>query len=151
MKRVIGLLAAAMLATGCGGGKAKVDADQAAGKPQADETKSCIVCYMGQCGWNDVEIVNVADCAKPPEGAIVGESWAYTFSARYTNVFGERQVSENWIAVVGRAEGKALVKNCYDNTLRLVGGHRGDEKSATASLTPMAPADDLPAIVAPKP
>ena len=86
-----------------------------------------------------------------PAGVPAGESWAFTFTANYTNVFGERQTSENWVAVIGRSDGKPTMVSCFDNAKQLVGGHRGDEKAITANLKPMEPADVLPPIVAPMP
>jgi hypothetical protein len=153
MKRAFAMLALALLAAGCGGSKSDSDAvaaSQATGKPNADEAKECIVAYLGQCGWRDVQLVSVADCTPLPPGSnVIGEAWAYTFSANYVNVFGEKQTSENWVVVVSRTDGKANVASCFDSRRQLVGGHRGDEKAVTANLTPIAPADDLPPIVAP--
>jgi len=154
MKRTIAWLGLALLSAGCGG---KPNADPSAsaaatGKPAADEAKACIVAYLGQCGWQDVELVRMADCPELPKGAkATGELWAFTFSATYTNVVGERLTSENWVAVVARADGKPCVTGCFDEARRLVGGHTGDEVADKATLTPQSPAPEAPAIVPPKP
>jgi hypothetical protein len=155
MKRAFGLLALTLLAAGCGD-SAKRQADSAAtkdaaAKPAEDDTRTCIVAYLDQCGWKDVELVSVSQCDQvPPAAQSVATSWAYTFTAKYTDVFGERQTRENWLAVISKFEGKASVKCCYDSSRQLVGGHRGDERGDTANLIALPPADDLPAIVPPK-
>lgn len=134
MKRAFGILAVVILATGCGK-DSKPNGDGVAGAPAADETQSCIVAYLDQCGWRDIELVNIAACAQvPSESLIVGEAWAFTFTAHYTNLLGERQTSENWLAVISRVEGKSCVRNCFDSARHLVGGHRGDERGETANL-----------------
>ena len=108
---------------------------QAAGKPAADEAKACIVTYLNQCGWKDVELAGVSDQADVPAGArATGEAWAFSFTAHYTNVFGERRTSANWVAVVGRAAGKACVTSCFDETRHLVGGHSGAEANEKGTL-----------------
>lgn len=155
MKRTIGLLTLAFFVAGCGD-SAKPQADSAAtkdaaAKPAEDDTRTCIVAYLGQCGWKDVELVSVTQSDQvPKEAQSVSANWAYTFTARYTDVFGERQTRENWLAVISKFEGKASVKCCYDSTRQLVGGHHGDERGDTANLIALPPADDLPAIVPPK-
>ena len=154
MKRASGLLVLTLLAAGCGD-SAKPQAgaaatNDAAAKPAEDDTRTCIVAYFGQCGWKDVELVSVTPCDVPKESQSVAASWAYTFTAKYTDVFGERQTRENWLAVISKMEGKASVKCCYDGGRQLVGGHRGDERGDTANLIALPPADDLPAIVPPK-
>ena len=158
MTRAIAFLGVVTLAVGCGGGKdGKPAADgsaPAAGKPAPDETKACIVAYLNQCGWRDVELAEVSDQPKLPDGARAsGDAWAFAFTAHYTNVVGERRTSANWVAVVGRADGKPCVTGCYDDARRLVGGHTGIEAAETANLDRLAalPAGDLPPIVAPKP
>jgi hypothetical protein len=154
MKRIFTFFAMALLAAGCGGsGKPEAESSgQATGKPGADEAKACIAGYLGQCGWQNVELVTLADCDNlPPEAKTGGELWAFTFTARYTNIVGERQTSENWIAVVARSDGKACVRSCFDNARRLVGGHRGDETSEIANLNATGPVSELPAIIPPKP
>lgn len=155
MKRAFGILALAVLAAGCGGSNKPGDATantQPAGKPNADEATECIAVHLGQCGWKDVQLVSLTDCPQIPPGAnFAGEAWAYKFNANYVNLFGEKKSSENWVAVVARVDGKATVKSCFDSSKQLVGGHRGDEGTVTANLTPMSPADELPPIIAPKP
>jgi hypothetical protein len=154
MRRTIAFVGLAFLAAGCGGspsadGTASVSAT---GKPTDDEAKACIVAYFSQCGWQDVQLVRMADHAEIPKGAkVTGEVWAYTFSATYTNVVGEKVTSENWVAVVARADGKPCVKGCFDETRRMVGGHSGDELAEKGILIPQPPAADAPAIIAPKP
>jgi hypothetical protein len=155
MTRAIAFLGLALLAVGCGGskdGRPTTDAGsgQAAGKPAADEAKACIVTYLNQCGWKDVELAQVTDQAEVPAGAKVsGEAWAFAFTAHYTNVFGERQTSANWVAVVARADGKPCVRRCLDEGRRLVGGHTGAEANEKGTLVKHAPAADLPPVVAP--
>jgi len=148
MKYALGFLGAALLAVGCtNSNKPKAEAEQAAiGKPAGDETKACITAYLGQCGWKDVELVKLDEREDVPREAMIvrGEAWAYTFTANYTNLFGERQTSENWVAVLARDEGKACVKSCLDSSKRLVGGHSGAEG------TDDTPQEALPAIVAPR-
>jgi hypothetical protein len=155
MKRAIGLLALALLVAGCGdSAKPKADAGvstDSAAKPLEDDTRTCIVAYLGQCGWKEVELVSVTQCDQvPKEAQSVAASWAYTFTAKYTDVFGERQTRENWLAVISKIDGRASVKCCYDGSRHLVGGHRGDERGDTANLIALPPADDLPAIIPPK-
>lgn len=154
MKRVIGLLSLAVAIVGCtDASKTKPDAQATnQGRPAIDESSQCIAAYLGQCGWRDVEVVGVAECTQMPAGAdVAGEAWAFVFSAKYSNVFGELQSSDNWVAVIARTDGKPAVRCCFDHTRRLVGGHRGDERAVAANLTPMPPADELPSIVPPKP
>lgn len=156
MMRATALLGLALLAAGCGDG-GKPTADQAApdappGKPAVDEARMCIAAYLGQCGWKDVELSGVADHDGMPKGAPAptGEAWAFTFSATYTNLFGERQASVNWVAVLGRSDGQPCVKSCYDDSRRLVGGHSGAERTDVAdSLTPMPPAAEFPIVLPP--
>ena len=160
MTRAIAFLGLALLGVGCGGAKddkATADKTAPAGKPAPDEAKGCIVAYLNQCGWKDVELAVVADQPDMPTAAMpTGDAWAFTFTAHYTNVVGERQTSENWVAVIGRADGKPCVTSCFDATRRLVGGHSGTEatsveKGNLGALAALPPADDLPPIVAPKP
>lgn len=153
MTRAIALFGLALLVVGCGGGKdGKPVADAGAGKPAPDEAKVCIVTYLNQCGWKDVELAQVADQPDLPAGAkTTGDAWAFTFTAHYTNVFGERQTSENWVAVVARADGQPRVTSCFDQSRRLVGGHTGAEANEKGTLVASAPAEDLPPIVPPKP
>jgi len=153
MTRAIALFGLALLVAGCGGGKeGKPTADAAAGRPAPDEAKACIVTYLNQCGWKDVELAEVADQPDVPAGAKTGgEAWAFTFTAHYTNVFGERRTSANWVAVVARADGKPHVMSCFDEARHLVGGHTGAEVNEKGTLVASAPAGDLPPIVAPKP
>lgn len=151
MKRAIGLLALAILAAGCTKGSKPVADDGKTGAPAADESRACIMSYLNQCGWQNVELADVNPCTElPSEALIVGDAWAYTFTASYTDLFGERQKCENWLAILCRLDGKTSVKNCFDAARRLVGGHRGDEHGEKASLTPAPPADNLPPIIAPK-
>lgn len=153
MKYAMGFLGLALLAAGCtDSSKPKGEAGQAAtGKPADDETKVCITTYLGQCGWKDVELVKMDERSDVPrEAKIVSkEAWAYTFTANYTNVFGERKTSENWVVVLTRDEGKPCVRSCLDSEKKLVGGHSGAEGTDVAVLAPMPEADNLPAIVAP--
>lgn len=159
MRRATVLLGLALLAAGCGdGGKpaaeATTTAPAQAGKPAADEVKGCLAAYLDQCGWKDVEVggITAQDALPPGVSAPAGEAWAYTFSAGFTNVLGERQSVANWVAVVGRADGQPCVRSCYDEARRLVGGHTGTEQQgAVADLTPIPPAEDLAPIVAPNP
>ena len=145
MRSAITILGLALLAAGCGGNKtptAESPAPGAAtGKPTGDEAKACIVAYLGQCGWQEVQLIRMVDHPEVPKAAKAnGEAWAFNFSASYTNVVGERVTSENWVAVVARTNGKPCVKGCFDDAQRMVGGHSGEEV-----------ASDQPAIVAPKP
>ena len=154
MLRAIGFLGLVLVAVGCGGGKdGQPTADATpAGKPAPDEAKTCIVAYLNQCGWKDVELAQIADQPQvPPEAKVTGEAWAFAFTAHYTNVFGERQTSANWVAVVARADGKPCVKSCFDDSRKLVGGHTGAEANEKGNLVRLAPAEDLPPVVAPRP
>jgi hypothetical protein len=158
MRRATAFLGLALLAAGCSGGKdGKPTAEAPADRPGPDEARACIVAYLNQCGWRDVELTQIADQAKVPDAArAAGDAWAYSFTARYTSVVGERQTSANWVAVVTRADGKPCVSCCFDEGSRLVGGHSGTELPAaekgdlTALAAGPAPAE-LPPIVAPKP
>ena len=155
MTRAIAFLGLALLAVGCGGGTdgqptAGEAPARAAGKQAADEAKACIVTYLNQCGWKDVELAQVTDQPQvPAEAKVTGEAWAFAFTAHYTNVFGERQTSANWVAVVGRADGKACVKSCFDEGRKLVGGHTGAEANEKGTLVKHEAAGDLPPVVAP--
>jgi hypothetical protein len=154
MRRVITFLGLALLAAGCGGSKTPTAEAPAAatGRPGADEAKACIATYLGQCGCKDVELVSLAERPDVPAGAkIPGEAWAYTFSAKYTDLFGERRASENWVAVLARADGKPCLKSCFDDAKRLVGGHSGEEVVEKGVLTPGPAGEDAPVIIAPKP
>jgi hypothetical protein len=151
MRRAIAFLGLALLAAGCGKSEAP-KAEGPAGRPGTEEARTCIVTYLAQCGWKDVELVRLADSPDIPTPAKVpADAWAYTFSATYTNVFGERRTSENWVAVLTRADGQARLKSCFDESRRLVGGHSGEEVAERGTLTPLPPGDDMPAIIAPKP
>jgi hypothetical protein len=155
MTRAIAFLGLALAAVGCGGGKDGKPAAETptpvAGKPAADEAAACIGTYLNQCGWKDVELAGVAPADLPAGARATGEVWAFSFTAHYTNVFGERQTSANWVAVVGRPAGKACVTSCFDETRHLVGGHSGAEANEKGTLAQLPPAEDLPPIVAPKP
>src|SRR5262245_18072761 len=126
MKHAIGILALAILAIGCSrSSKPQADAGPATGTPNQDETRSCICAYLDQCGWKEIELVEVKPCDKVPSQAIVvGDAWAYMFTANYSNLIGERQNCEKWTAVLYRVDGKPCVKCCYNNANQLVGGHR---------------------------
>jgi hypothetical protein len=147
MRRAIAFLGFTLLVVGC----SKSDGPKAeapAGRPAADEAGACIVAYLGQCGWQNVQLAGVADLADVPKDAgTTGDAWAYTFSATYTDVFGERRTSESWVAVITRADGKPCLKCCFDESKRLVGGHRGDE----TALGPSRSGSEMPGIVPPKP
>jgi hypothetical protein len=154
MRRAIAFLGLAVLAAGCGDTKTPTaEAPTAAtGRPAADEARACIAAYLGQCGWRDVELVSLADQQDVPKGGkSAGDAWAFTFSAKYTDLFGERRTSENWVAVLTRADGKPCMTSCFDDAKRLVGGHSGHEAAEKGALGPMPPPADLPAIVPPKP
>jgi hypothetical protein len=158
MTRAMAFVGLTLLAAGCGGSSPATEGPAAGpaaatGKPAADETKACIAAYMAECGWKDVEFVSLADRPELPRGAaVVGDAWAYSFTARYTDVFGERQASTDWVAVVARADGKPCLKCCFDATGQLVGGHRGVEGTETAVLTHQpGTGGEYPIIVAPKP
>ena len=143
MRRAIAFLGLALLAAGCGGKTPTGEAAAATGRPEGEEAKACIAAYLVQCGWRDVELVSLADQPDVPKGGkAAGETWAYTFSARDTDLFGERRASENWVAVLTRADGKPCLTSCFDETKRLVGGHSGEEPAEKGAL---------PAIVPPKP
>jgi hypothetical protein len=155
MKRAIAFVTLTLLAAGCGDTtKPPAEANSAGptGKPALEETRSCINVYLAQFGWEEIALTAIADCPQLPSGAQVsGDAWAYTFTATYKNILGERLTSENWVAVVERIDGRPTVKNCFDSTNHLVGGQRGTEAGPNANLTPQPSAEDLPAIVAPKP
>lgn len=154
MTRAIAWLGIALLAAGCGAKDGRPTAEQASatGKPGADATKACIVEYLNQCGWKDVELAQLTDQpAVPPEAKVIGDAWAYSFTANYTNVFGERRTSEGWLAVVVTADGKPSVRNCFDADRKMVGGHTGAESPEKAALAKLPPAEDLPPIVPPTP
>lgn len=153
MRRAITFLGLALFAAGCGGKSPTAERPAVpAGRPGTDEARACIAAYLGQCGWRDVELVSLADQTEVPAGTkVTGEAWAYTFSAKYTDLFGERRASENWVAVLARDDGKPCLKSCFDDTKRLVGGHSGEEMSERGILTPAPPAGDPPVIIAPKP
>ena len=152
MKRAMALLGLALLLGGCGeSGKPSAEVAAPPSKPAPHEAKAIITAYLGQCGWKDVELAQLTDTEVPKESKAHGEVWAFTFTAHYTNVIGERQTSENWVAVVGRFDGSPCVRVCFDRSKRLVGGHNGGESTETANLTPAPPAESYPEIVAPKP
>jgi hypothetical protein len=139
MRRAIALLGLTLLAAGCGGKTPTAEGTAVAtGRPAAEEAKDCITGYLGQCGWKDVELVSLAEQPDVPQGAnATGESWAFTFSAKYTDVFGERRVTENWVAVLTRTDGKPCLKSCFDESRRQVGGHSGSEVAeAPAVISP---------------
>jgi|SRR5262245_16709666 len=140
MRRAIAWLGLTLLAAGCGGGKTPTAGGTAAaaGRPAADEARACISDYLGQCGWKDVELVSLADQADVPQAAnATGEVWAFTFSAKYTDVFGERRATESWVAVLTRTDGKPCLKSCFDESRHLVGGHSGSEVAeAPAVISP---------------
>jgi hypothetical protein len=142
MRRAIALLGLTLLAAGCGGGKTPTAEGTAAatGRPAADEAKACITAYLGQCGWKEVELVSLADQPDVPKGAnTIGEAWAFTFSANYTDVFGERRATENWIAVLTRTDGKPCLKSCFDESRHLVGGHSGSELAEAPAVISAKP------------
>jgi len=152
MRNAILFLGLALAAAGCGGGSKPAADAGPTGKPGNDEAKACIVAYLGQCGWKDVELVRLSDHPEMPKGAKVpGEAWAFCFSATYTNVFGERQATENWVAVIGRDGDKARVTTCFDEACRLVGGHSGAEECEKAVIIQAGGTGDPIAIVPPKP
>jgi hypothetical protein len=152
MTRLIAFLSLALLAFGCGSSTDHRTGEKPAGKPADDEARTCIVAYLSECGWKNVELANVAERSDVPAEAHAGsQAWAFTFTARYTNVIGERQTSENWVAVLGRSEGKPCVQSCFDDSRRQVAGHTGAEPNEKGTLASFAPADDLPPIVPPQP
>ncbi|HVK14641.1 MAG TPA: hypothetical protein VM597_38235 [Gemmataceae bacterium] len=135
MKRVLSFLALSIFAVGCGGSKS--DGPAAAGRPPADEARTCIAAYLAERGLVDVEFVSLRDEADlPSESKVRGEAWAFAFSATYKNIFGETQKGENWVAVVTRSDGKTCVAGCFDEARKPLGG-RGQEEA------------ELPPIVAP--
>ncbi len=162
MKQISAFLLFA-LAIGCGrSDKPQADASkQNSGKPSTDDARLCVSDYMYQCGWKEVEFISFADQADiPAEAKTNGDAWAFQFSAKYKNLFGEAQETKNWVAVVNRADGKVKVLSCFDETKHLIGGHGGQEESEKAKLTmpptdavgKMDPAPSAPAaIIAPKP
>jgi hypothetical protein len=152
MTRATAFLGLALFAVGCGGSTHGPTAEKPAGKPADDEARTCVLAYLTECGWKNVELANFTERPDVPAEAHAGsQAWAFVFTARYTNVMGERQTSENWVAVLGRSEGKPCVQSCFDNSRRQVGGHTGAEPNEKGTLVASAPADDLPPIVPPKP
>lgn len=128
MQRALAFLVLTGLAVGCGGSKPDAPA-RAEGRPPADEAKTCIAAYLTGRGWTDVEFVALADEAELPAASKVsGAAWAFAFTARYTNLFGERQAGGNWVAVVTRSEGKTCVAGCFDEARHPLGG-RGHEEA----------------------
>lgn len=136
MKQIFLLLSLAMFAAGCGKtGAPKADAGgTAAGKPAADEAKACITVFLTQCGMQDVAVTQVAEADVPQAGKTATDSWGYTFTAEYKNVFGETQKSENWVAVVAREDGTPAVRTCWDDGKNMVGGHQGHVETPKAEL-----------------
>lgn len=154
MKRLFALFLMSLLAVGCGSsGKPEPQAAATEGaKPTTDEARVCVSDYMNQCGWRDVEFSTFADQTElPKEAKTTGDAWAFSFSASYQNIFGERQKTTNWVAVVTRDSGKFKVARCYDEAKQLVGGHTGSEESEKAQLQPgPMPMGGTVDIVAPK-
>ena len=145
MTRAIAFLGLALVAAaGCGKSSTPVaDSGEmaiATGKPADVEVKTCIADYLAQCGWKDVQFASVVDQASlPPTAKTTGEAWAFGFTASYSNVFGERQTSENWVAVVARDGGVAKVTSCFDETKQLVAGHNGQEELSVVVMEVVAP------------
>ena len=128
MKRALAVLALSIFAVGCGGSKSDGPA-AAAGRPPADEAKTCIAAYLAERGLSDVEFDSLQDEAELPAASKVkGEAWAFAFSATYKDVFGEPQKSGNWVAVVTRSDGKPCVTGCFDEARNPLGG-RGHEEA----------------------
>ena len=142
MKQIFLLLAVAVFAAGCGKTDGPKTADAgatpaAAGQPATAEAKACITEFLAQCGMQDVTVTQVAEAAVPNAGKTASDSWGYTFTAEYKNLFGETQKSENWVAVVAREAGKPAVRTCWDDGKNMVGGHRGHVETPTAELLPV--------------
>ncbi len=140
MKQLFLLAAVTVFAAGCGKTDAPKAADAgatAAGKPASDEAKASITEFLAQCGMRDVTVTQVAEAPVPNGGKTASDSWGYTFTAEYKNLFGETQKSENWVAVVARDDGKPAVRTCWDDGKNMVGGHRGHVETPTAELLPV--------------
>src|SRR5258708_35066140 len=103
MTRSIAFFGLVVLAVGCGGGKdGKTTPEKSApaGKPASDEAPTCLVAYLNQCGWEDVELAQGTDQPKlPAEAKEKGDAWAFAVTAPYTNVFGGTETSAKLIAV----------------------------------------------------
>ncbi|WP_020475474.1 hypothetical protein [Zavarzinella formosa] len=139
MKHLFIILGLAAFMTGCGKTDApKADAtggvSQSAGAPAADDAKNCIKEFLAQCGMQDVNVTQLTESTVPSGAKTASESWGYTFTAEYKNVFGETQKSENWVAVVAREDGKPMVRSCWDDGKNMVGGHQGHVDTPKAEL-----------------
>lgn len=150
MKRAIVFLGLSCVIVGCGKSESPAVATASIDKPSVDEAKSCISEYLSERGLKNVEFLSMTEKAELPKSATPGKNWAFEFSASFVNVFGERQVRENCVAVLAKADGKPSVTGCTDKNDKPIGAI--DESSGgIIQAGGQLPVGELPPIIEPKP
>lgn len=103
------------------------------GKPSLDETKESIRDFftdpcMGVC-YSKVEIQSISEPIQAPAALIQDNSQAWGCSVTMTcaSILGDQIINKNWIILIGRENGKAKVKDYYNNLMRLTSSPAGKE------------------------
>jgi hypothetical protein len=136
MKRAIAWLGMALLVVGCGKSE---NTPLTQNKPDEGQAKASISTYLNDCGWKEIEFVSFQEASElPREVKGTKHSCAFQFSAKYTNLFGERVAKNNWVAVVCSDTDKPVVTYCYDDAMKLIGKlDRANEDAKVQEASPI--------------
>lgn len=124
MKHLFIVLAALILVSGCGKTNVSTDGSgaHADARPDVEQTKTCIVEFLGQCGMQNIQVTKIADAELPKDAKTASTSWGYNFTAEYKTIIGETVTKENWVAVLAKEEGKLIVRSMWDDSQKVVAG-----------------------------
>lgn len=151
MNKFLLLFVLSVAVIGCGKSEPVKTADTTApAKANTDDAKMCITEFLTQCGMKDVAITEVKETSVPVAAKTATDSWGFSFTAEYKNVFGETQQSQNWVAVVANDSGKLHVRTCWNDKQQMVGGHQGPIETPKAELLPVSVTDNSADVKAPE-
>ena len=138
MKRISALVL--VFAIGCGSSSSPTTSGDAKGQaaatapevmPNRDEAIASIREFFtdpgGGVGYLKVDVEQVSDAIPAPRELVPGggSGWAFSVNMSCENVVGDRQQNRNWLIVIGREQGKAKVKDYYNDLTRMANSPAG--------------------------
>jgi hypothetical protein len=101
----------------------------ATGKPSSDEAIDSIREYFTDrgagVGYQKVDVERVSDPVEAPKD--VGEAWAFSVTMKCESILGDTLHNKNWLVLIGREQGKAKVKQVYNDLNRIAESPLGKE------------------------